>query len=600
MKPFDSEDRHHGPTVHMIEPQAPMPRGNRFMALMRNLMHTRIDKSTHRIHLVAFAFVGLYLVIGGKLLWLGMKPDTQSLRRAASEAVSASRPDVIDRNGEVLASDVKTMSIFAEPRRIIDKDEAVELLTAVLPGLNARELRERLASRKGFIWIKRAVTPKERQEVFRLGLPGIVFVPENKRVYPNGPLASHVLGFTNVDNHGIAGIEKFIDNQGLGDLNRAGFQLTAADLKPIQLSLDLRVTHAVRDELQKGIERYKAKGGSAAIMDVNTGEVVALASLPDYDPNNPTDALDPNRINRMSVGTYEMGSTFKALTLAMGIDSGKVNLRTSIDARGALRYGRFKIGDYHAQNRALTIPEVFTYSSNIGTARVALMIGVEGHKAFLRKMGQLDRMRTEIPESAEPQVPRQWGELSTMTIAFGHGLAVAPLQAMMAIAALLNGGYLINPTFLKRSEEDAKKGAPRVIKPETSEALRYLMRLNAEIGSAKAINIPGYYAGGKTGTAEKNFHGRYVKDRVLTTFTAIWPSDKPKYLYLTVMDEPQPTPETHGYRTAAWNAGAVTGRLIERTGPLLGAPPRLELPTLPFPLLARLGIGMPQPGSSGH
>ncbi len=600
MKPFDSEDRHPGPTVHMIEPQAPLPRGNRFMALMRNLMHTRIDKSTHRIHLVAFAFVGLYLVIGGKLLWLGMKPDTQSLRRAASEAVSASRPDVIDRNGEVLASDVKTMSIFAEPRRIIDKDEAVELLTAVLPGLNARDLRERLASRKGFIWIKRAVTPRERQEVFRLGLPGIVFVPENKRVYPNGPLASHVLGFTNVDNHGIAGIEKFIDNQGLGDLNRAGFQLTAADLKPIQLSLDLRVKHAVRDELQKGIERYKAKGGSAAIMDVNTGEVVALASLPDYDPNNPTDALDPNRINRMSVGTYEMGSTFKALTLAMGIDSGKVNLRTSIDARGALRYGRFKIGDYHAQNRALTIPEVFTYSSNIGTARVALMIGVEGHKAFLRKMGQLDRMRTEIPESAEPQVPRQWGELSTMTIAFGHGLAVAPLQAMMAIAALSNGGYLINPTFLKRSEEDAKKGAPRVIKPETSEALRYLMRLNAEIGSAKAINIPGYYAGGKTGTAEKNFHGRYVKDRVLTTFTAIWPSDKPKYLYLTVMDEPQPTPETHGYRTAAWNAGAVTGRLIERTGPLLGAPPRLELPTLPFPLLARLGIGMPQPGSSGH
>jgi cell division protein FtsI (penicillin-binding protein 3) len=600
MKPFDPDDRHPGPIVHMIEPQVPTPRGNRFMAFVRNLMHTRIDKSTHRIHFVAFAFVGLYAVISGKLIWLGMKPDTQSLRRAASEAVSASRPDVIDRNGDVLASDVKTMSIFAEPRRIIDKDEAVELLTAVLPGLNARELRERLGSRKGFVWIKRAVTPKERQEVFRLGLPGIVFVPENKRVYPNGPLASHVLGFTNVDNHGIAGIEKFIDSQGLGDLNRAGFQLAAADLKPIQLSLDLRVTHAVRDELQKGIERYKALGGSAAIMDVNTGEVIALASLPDYDPNNPTDALDPNRINRMSVGTYEMGSTFKALTLAMGIDSGKVNLRTSIDARSALRYGRFKIGDYHAQNRALTIPEVFTFSSNVGTARVALMVGVDGHKAFLRKMGQLDRMRTEIPESAEPQVPRNWGELNTMTIAFGHGLAVAPLQAMMAVAALSNGGYLINPTFLKRSEEDAKKDSSRVIKPETSEALRYLMRLNAEVGSAKTINIPGYYAGGKTGTAEKAIHGRYVKDRVLTTFTATWPSDKPKYLYMTVMDEPQGLPETHGYRTAAWNVGAVTGKLIERTGPLLGGPPRLELPTQPFPLIARLGIGMAQSGSPGH
>jgi cell division protein FtsI (penicillin-binding protein 3) len=600
MKPFDPDDRHPAPYFHEIEPEAPAPRVNRVLQLIRNLMRTRIDKSTHRIRLVGFAFITLYAVIGGKLVYLGMKPDTQSLRRAASEAVSATRPDVVDRNGEVLASDVKAMSIFAEPRRIIDKDEAVELLTAVLPGLNARELRERLGSRKGFVWIKRAVTPKEREEVFRLGLPGIVFVPENKRVYPNGPLASHVLGFTNVDNQGIAGIEKYIDNQGLGDLNRAGFQMTASDLKPLQLSIDLKVTHALRDELTKGIERYKAKAGAAAIMDVNTGEVIALASLPDYDPNNPTDAHDPNRINRMSVGTYEMGSTFKALTLAMGIDSGKVNLRTSIDARGALRYGRFKIGDYHAQNRALTIPEVFTYSSNIGTARVALMVGVEGHKAFLRKLGQLDRVRTEIPESAEPQVPRNWGELSTMTIAFGHGLAVAPLQAMMAVAALSNGGYLINPTFLKRSEDDAKKDAPRVIKPETSEALRYLMRLNAVSGSAKTIDISGYYAGGKTGTAEKSFHGRYVKDRVLTTFTAIWPSDKPKYLYLTIMDEPQPTPETHGYRTAAWNAGAVTGRLIERTGPLLGAPPRLEMPQLPFPLVARLGIGMPQPGSGAH
>ncbi len=600
MRPFDPDDRQPGPYVHMIEPQAPAPRGNRLLRLLGNLMRTRIDKSTHRIHLVAFGFVALYAVIGGKLIWLGMKPETQSLRRAASEAVSAARPDVVDRNGEVLAADVKTMSIFAEPRRIIDKDEAVELLTAVLPGVNAHDLRERLGSRKGFVWVKRAVTPGEQQEVFRLGLPGIKFVPENKRVYPNGPIASHVLGFTNVDNFGIAGIEKYIDNQGLGDLNRAGFQLSAADLKPVQLSLDIKVTHAVRDELGKGIERYKAKAGAAAIIDVNTGEVVALASLPDYNPNNPVDALDPNRINRMSVGVYEMGSTFKALTLAMALDAGRVNLRSNIDARGALRYGRFKISDYHAQNRALSVSEVFTYSSNIGTARIALMIGVEGHKAFLRKMGQLDRMKTEIPESAEPMVPRNWGELSTMTIAFGHGLAVAPLQAMMAVAALSNGGYLITPTFLKRSEEEAKKDAPRVIKPDTSEAMRYLMRLNAEVGSAKAIDIKGYYGGGKTGTANKVVNGRYSQDRVFTTFTAIWPSDKPKYLFLTVMDEPQGLPETHGFRTAAWNAGAVTGKLIERTGPLLGGPPRLDLPTLPFPLLARMGFGVTANGSLGH
>ena len=592
MKPFDPHGQHPGPKVHFIEPdeKKPAAKGGGFMRLLSNLMRTRIDKSTHRIRIVAFGFVALYGVIGGKLVYLGMKPEPQTLRRAASEAASAARPDILDRNGEVLAADVKTVSIFAEPRRIIDKDEAVELLTAVLPGLNANDLRERLGSRKGFIWIKRGVTPSEQQEVFRLGLPGIKLVPENKRIYPNGPIAAHVLGATNVDNQGIAGIEKYIDNQGLGDLKGAGFALTAADLKPVQLSLDLKTTHALRDELVKGIEKFKAKAGAAAIMDVNTGEIVALASYPDFDPNIPADALDPNRINRMSVGVFEMGSTFKALTLAMAMDNGKVNLRSSIDARSALRYGRFKIGDYHAQNRMLSVPEVFTYSSNIGTARIALMVGVEGHKAFLRKMGQLDRMRTELPESSEPMVPKHWSELSTMTIAYGHGLAVAPLQAMMAVAALTNGGYLVTPTFLKRSEDDAKKDAPRVIKPETSDAMRYLMRLNAEVGSAKTIDVKGYYAGGKTGTAEKVINGKYSKDRVFATFTAIYPSDKPKYLFLTVMDEPQPLPETHGYRTAAWNAGAVTGKLIERTGPLLGAPPRPEAPKDPFPALVRVGI----------
>ncbi len=576
--------------------EAPAPKPplwRRFLSMGRDLMRTHIDKSGFRIRFVACCFAALYAVIGGKLVYLAMKPEPQSLRRAASEASSGVRPDILDRNGEIMATDVRTMSVFAEPRRIVDKDEAVELLTAVLPDVNARELRDRLASRKGFIWVKRGITSKEQQEVFRLGLPGVGFLPENKRVYPNGPIAAHVLGFANVDNIGIAGIEKYIDSRGLAELNGAGFKLTADDLKPLSLSIDMKTTHALRDELVKGIDRYKAKAGAAAIMDVNTGEVVALASLPDYDPNNPVDALEPNRINRMSVGVFEMGSTFKALTLAMALDANKVNVNTRIDARGALRYGRFTINDYHAQNRALSVSEVFTYSSNIGTARVALMMGVEYHKTFLRKMGQLDRMRTELPESAEPIVPRNWGELNTMTIAFGHGLAVAPLQAMMAVAALSNGGYLITPTFLKRSEAEAKKNVPRVLKPETSEAMRYLMRLNAEIGSAKNIDIKGYFAGGKTGTANKVVNGRYSNDRVFTTFTAIAPSDKPKYLFLTVMDEPQGTPETHGYRTAAWNAGAVTGRIIERTGPLLGLPPRFELPTQPFPLLARLGVGLP-------
>ena len=583
------------------EPGVPLaPLRHRFVAAMRDLLSTRIDKSTWRIRFVALGFAGLFMMIGGKLVYLGFKPEPQSLRRAASEAVSRPRPDILDRNGEVLATDIKVMSVFAEPRRIIDKDEAVELLTAVLPDVNAKELRDRLGSRKGFVWVKRGIKPKEQEEVFRLGLPGISFLPENKRVYPNGPVAAHVLGFSNVDNIGIAGIEKYIDGQGLGDLSMAGFRIDPNDLKPVQLSLDLRVTHAIRDELAKGMEKFKAKGGAAAILDVNTGEVIALASLPDYDPNNPSDALESIRINRMNVGVYEMGSTFKAISIAMALESNKVNLNSRVDARESLRYSGFTIHDFHAQHRLLTVPEVFTYSSNIGTARMALMVGVEGHKAFLRKMGQLDRLRTELPESAEPLVPRNWGELNTITIAFGQGLNVAPIQAMMAVGALTNGGSLIKPTFLKRSEEEARANAPRIVRPEVSEALRYLMRLNAEKGSAKAVDIRGYYVGGKTGTADKIIRGHYAKDRVFTTFMAIAPSDKPKYLFLTLMDEPQALPETHGYRTAAWNSGAVTGKIIERVANMLNLPPRLDLPTQPFPLLAKLGYGYVNTPSKGN
>jgi cell division protein FtsI (penicillin-binding protein 3) len=568
------------------------------------LLAVRLSKNAPRMRLVAFAFLAIYGIIAAKLVDFGLRPEAPANhKRVASDTIAAARPDILDRNGKILATDVKVMSVFAEPRRIVDKDEAVELLTAALPSVDARELRERLGSRKGFVWVKRAVTPQQQKEVYHLGLPGVGFQPEYKRVYPNGPVAAHVLGFANLDGVGISGLEKYVDGEGLADLHGAGFSLTRDNLTPIITSLDLDATYALRDELAKGIARFKAKAGTAAILDVNTGEVIAMASLPDYDPNFPADALDPDHINRLSVGVYEMGSTFKAISIAMALDKGKVTLRSRVDARESLRYGRFTIHDFHATHRVLSVPEVFTHSSNIGTARMALMVGVEGHKAFLAKMGQLRRLRTELPESAEPLVPKNWGELNTITIAFGQGLSVAPLQAMMAVGALANGGTLITPTFLKRREEDAKRDASRVVRPETSEAMRYLMRLNAEIGTAKIADIKGYFVGGKTGTADKIVRGHYAKDRVLTTFMAVVPADRPKYLYLTLLDEPQGSSETGGYRTAAWNAGPVTGKIIERTGQLLGLPPRLDLPPQPFPLLARLGYAeanVPAHITGGH
>lgn len=558
---------------------------------LRDIFRMSGEKSEPRVGLVILGFSGLFLAIVGRLVMLGAFPSDQvGLRRATSNAISAARPDILDRNGVQLATDIRTVSVFAEPRNILDKDEATELLTAVLPDLNAKELRDKLGTKKGFVWIKREITPRQQAEVHRLGIPGVGFVPENKRVYPNGNVAAHVLGFANVDNIGIAGIEKYIDSQGLQDLNGAGFAVQASDLKPVQLSIDMRVQHLLRDELVKGLEKYRAIAAAGAVMDVNTGEMIALVSLPDFDPGNPVDALEKDRINRMNVGVYEMGSTFKALTIAMALDSGKANINSSYStAGGMMRFGRQVIKEYHGTGRTLTVPEVFLHSSNMGSIKMALSVGVEGHKAFLKKMMQLDRMTTELPESAAPIVPQRWGEINTATIAFGHGLAVAPIQALAAVGALVNGGYLIKPTFLKRSEEEAKKDAVRVIKPETSEAMRFIMRINGEKGSARFADIPGYFVGGKTGTAEKVINGRYAKNKNFTTFTAIAPSDKPRYVFLAIYDEPKGYAESGGYSTAAWNAGKTTGKVIERAAPILGMAPRFEPPPSPFPLMAKLG-----------
>jgi cell division protein FtsI (penicillin-binding protein 3) len=262
----------------------------------------------------------------------------------------------------------------------------------------------------------------------------------------------------------------------------------------------------------------------------------------------------------------------------MALDSGKVTLDSKFDARGDLHYGKFTIHDYHAQHRILSVPEIFTFSSNIGSARMALSLGVDYHKAFLKKLGQLDRLRTELPESAEPLVPKHWSELNTVTIAFGQGLSVAPLQAVMGIAALVNGGRLIPPTFLKRDQPAAERLATRVIKPETSDKMRYLLRLNVEKGTATRANVAGYYVGGKTGTSEKVVGGRYSKTKVLTSFTAIMPADQPQYLLLIMIDEPQGLAETHGFATSGWNAVPVGAKVIERVAPLLDIPPRFDLP----------------------
>jgi cell division protein FtsI (penicillin-binding protein 3) len=550
--------------------------------LIRSLLYgrnvDRAEKARVRVGLAMLAFAAIYAVIGARLVMFAIGGDSHGTRRTAGQdAIATARPDIVDRNGEILATDVKAPSLFGEPRRIIDKDEAIELLTATLPDLDTLEVRERFSGRKGFVWLKREITPQQQLEIHRLGIPGIGFLRENKRVYPTGNEVAHLIGLVNIDNQGIAGMEKWLDNNGLADLHRAGFATDRLQ-RPVELSVDLRVEHALRDELLKAKEKFHAKAASGLVSNVRTGEIVAMVSVPDFDPNNPKEAHDPDRINRLTTGVYEMGSTFKAFTLAMALDSGKVDLNSMWDARGPLHYGKFAIHDDHPLGRMINMKEVFYYSSNVGAARIALSQGVEAHKAFLHKLGQLERLRTELPESASPLVPKHWGELNTVTIAFGHGIAVAPLQAVMGIDALVNGGYLIPPTFLKRTEEEAMAVARRVIKPETSEKMRFLMRLNAEVGTAKKADVRGYYIGGKTGTAEKVINGHYARKRVLNAFTAILPADNPRYQLLIMLDEPQPLKETFGFITSGWNAVPTGGNVIARIAPLLGVEPRFDLP----------------------
>jgi len=519
---------------------------------------------------------------------LGVVSDGCVAHRVISgDAIATARPNILDRNGEVLATDVRVPSLYAEPRRLIDVDEAVELLTADLPDLDATELRERLSSRRGFVWLKRDITAEQQREIYHQGLPGIGFLNENKRDYPNGAEVSHLLGRVDIDNQGTAGVEKWLDNQGLAALHLAGLATDRLQT-PVQLAVDLRVQHALRDELVKARDKFHAIAAAGLVLNVRTGEIVAMVSEPDYDPNIPHNPRDPGLINRLTTGVYEMGSTFKAFTVAMALDSGKVTLKSSFDAHNPLHYGKFDIHDFEPMQRSLTVPEIFTYSSNIGAARIAMAMGVDAHKAFLKKMGQLDRLRTELPESAEPIVPKRWGELNTITIAFGHGLSVAPLQAVMGVGALMNGGILIPPTFLKRSEAEAQALGRRVIKPETSAMMRYLMRLNVEKGTASKADVAGYYIGGKTGTADKVVFGRYSKTRVLTDFMAVLPADQPRYVLLIMLDEPKALPETHGFTTSGWNAVPTGGAVVARIAPLLGIEPRLDLPPADQQILASL------------
>lgn len=522
-----------------------------------------------------FCFLVLYGVIGACLISYGLEGGQIEEAKGPTAAQPTARPDIVDRNNRLLATDIKTYSLFAEPRRIIDVDETIELLSTVLPNLNWQETYKRLKKKSGFSWIQRGLTPVQKTRIMALGIPGIGFRTEIRRFYPSGSVVSHILGIVNIDNQGIAGMEKYIDDAGLSALRAAGLA-TEESLNPVQLSIDVRLQAIVHDELVKAMKRYKAIAAGAVILNIHTGEILALASLPDFDPGNPADALKSDRFNRMTAGTFEMGSIIKSFTTAMALDSGLFHLNSVIDASKPIQASRnYFIRDFHGKNRPLTVWEVFIYSSNIGSAKEALAVGIDKHRDFLKRLGLLDRLTIELPEVAHPVVPRHWKDIHSMTISFGHGMATTPLQTAVGAAALMNDGWWIEPTFLKRTKEQALQHAKKVLQTKTSQNMRYLYKLNSDIGSGRNAKVEGYRVGGKTGTAEKVENGKYSKTKNFNSFLSAFPIENPSYVVLTIIDEPQPE-DGQRSATAAMNAGPMLANIIRRSASFLGIKPDFE------------------------
>ncbi len=516
------------------------------------------------IVLAAFAVVGLRLV---DVSVIEAGRPAHAAASVARPAVASARADILDRNGVLLATSLPTVSLYANAREILDAQEAAAKLVSVLPDLRHAEVLERLTSGRPFIYLYRHLTPRQQAAVNRLGIPGVYFEKGERRVYPHGAAAAHVVGLTDVDNIGIAGVEKTFDDR----LRRQGL--------PLRLSMDIRAQGILRAELAAAMETHRAVGAAGVLLDARSAEVLALASLPDFDPNNPGRASADAIFNRATLGVVEMGSTFKLLTAAVALDAGVVGLEDGYDASKPLRVARFTINDSHPENRWLSVPEIIVHSSNIGAAKMGRDVGGERQRAFLESLGLLDPSPVELPEVGRPLVPSPWREINTMTISYGHGVAVTPLQMANAIAAIANGGIYRPATLLPRPA--AAYAGARVVEPATSAAVRHLMRLVVEEGTGRQADVPGYRVGGKTGTAEKlGPDGRYRRKALVSSFVAAFPVDAPRYVLLVMLDEPKGTEATFGWATGGWTAAPAAGRIVARLAPLLGVPP-LRLPPTP-------------------
>ncbi len=529
-----------------------------------------------RLVLMSGVFGLVYLLIALRALDLSViqaqkiDPELRLADRVASAPDSypvngqtAMRADIVDRNGVMLATTLKTASLFADTRFIAEPEQAAKALNKIFPHMPYGDLLQKLQSGKSFVWLKRNITPDEQKRILEIGEPGLAFEQSTRRYYPQESLAGHLLGYTNVDSNGLSGVERSFDAY-LGQ-----------GKKPLRLSLDIRFQHALRREMQAAMDEFRAIGAAGVIMDVRNGEILAGVSLPDFNPHDMNNADKNQSFSRLTQGAYELGSVFKIFSTAAFLEIRNMPMHTKFDAREPIRKGRFTINDFHAQKRILTIPEVFMHSSNIGTAMMAEAIGGDALQKFYYDLGVMTPMDFEIKEVARPLVPNPWREISTLTASYGHGVSTTPLQLAAGVSSVVNGGYLVTPRLVL-SDEPQDNPEIRILSEETSHKMRQLLRIVVSEGTGSKAAVKGYKVGGKTGTAEKIVGGRYDNDKKLSSFVGIFPSDAPKYAVYIMVDEPKGHKGTWGYATGGWVAAPAVARIIASIAAIEGLMPSTE------------------------
>ena len=525
-----------------------------------------------RLSILAACFVVGYFLVMLRLVDLavvqGVTTHTEPLDVAVEagqtvKPIAARRGDIFDRNGFLLATTLKTPSLFVDPSLVLDANGLIDNLARIIPDLDHKKVRATMQAKKRFGWVKHNITPEQQQRILEIGNPALGFKYEYKRVYPQESLFTHLVGHTNRDGLGQSGIERSYD-----DLLSAG--------KDVHLTLDLRLQHLVKREVSKAMKDFTAKAGVGAILDAQTGEVLAGVSLPDFDLNKAKDLKkkrdDHKKFNRLTLGVYELGSMFKIFSTAALLELHNVGMGKTFDARKPLKIGRYRIRDYHAKKRELTVPEVFMYSSNIGSALMGEMIGGKALRSFYADLGVLDPLRFDIREIGKPISPDVWGKTTTLTASYGHGLATSPLQISSAMATIVNGGIAVHPVLVQQEEKDNMRPEVRIISEKTSEKMRKLLRLVVTKGTGKSADVPGYAVGGKTGTAEKSVNGRYDRDLLISSFIGAFPMDNPRYVIMVMVDEPNANENSFGYATAGWVAAPAVKNIVTSMASVLGLP----------------------------